>query len=99
MSKIQVIRQGESLPFVFDRNGRSITGWTCTIFLKKFPADTTVLSRVIPAVGLEWPGFLTQTETTGLDVSLYNLIGKLEKTSTDEEEQVPVRFNVSMVWA
>jgi len=99
MGTINTVKQGESYPFVFDRGDESITGWICTIYLKKFPSDEAVLSRVIAPVDEEWSGFLTQAETKGLDVDHYMLIGKLTNSTTDEEEQKLNRFNVAKVWA
>ena len=99
MSKITVVRKGESLPFTFDRGGESITGWICTMQVREFPGDTASISRVITAVGDTWPGFLTQTETSALGVGLWRLIGVLAKATTDEEEQVPLRFNITDSWA
>ncbi len=101
MSKITVIRQGESLDFTFDRSGESIVSWICTINVKQFPGDTSLITRVIApdSTANTWQGFLTQTETDALDPGLYMLIGILTNSSTDEEEQVPVRFNVTPSWA
>lgn len=99
MGSILVIKQGESFDFEFDRGTESIDGWVCTIFLKKFPADTTILERVITPVNEKWTGFLTQDETKDLDISHYTLIGKLTNATTDEEEQDTRRFNVAKVWA
>jgi len=98
VSKITIIRQGESLPFVFDRDGEDITGWTCLIEVKMFPDDTAIISRTIIPEGEQWKGFLTQTETMGLEVGLYYLTAQLSNTSTDEEEQIPTRFQVSKAW-
>ena len=99
MTKIQVIRSGESLPFTFDRGTESITDWVCTLEVRKYPGDTADISRVIPAVGDTWPGFLTQAETSALDTGLWRMIGVLTNSSTDEEEQVPLRFNVTESWS
>jgi len=98
VAKITIIRQGESLPFVFDRDGEDITGWTCLIEVKRFPDDLAIVSRTITPENGQWKGFLTQTETMGLDVSLYYLTALLRKVSTDEEEQKPTRFQVSKTW-
>jgi hypothetical protein len=104
MAKIQVIRQGESLPFTFDRSGESLTGWTCTIVAKQFPEDAAAIERVIPLTtdddgNAVWEGFITQTESAALALGLWYLTGKLENTSTDEEETPPVRFQVTKAWA
>jgi len=99
MSKIETVRQGESLQFVFDRDGESIDGWICTIEVKKFPGDASSITRVITPEGNEWPGFLTQTETSALAIGTYRLIGVLTNSSTDEEEQEIIRFNLTDTWA
>lgn len=98
MVKFPVVRKGESLPFVFDRGGESVVGWTCTIEVKKFPGDTSLITRVIPLVNNKWPGFLTSGETDTLDPGPYRLIGLLENTGTNEEEQVILRFNITDTW-
>jgi len=102
MAGIIKIQQGESLPFSFDRDGEDISGWTATISIKQYPADTSLITpRVITPTGEVWSGFLTQTETAGLSVSSkvpYSLIAKLSNGTTDEETQIPVRFHVSGAW-
>ena len=98
MAKITIIRQGESLPFVFDRDGEDITGWTCLIEVKMFPDDTAIVSRTIIPEDGQWTGFLTQTETMGLAVGLYYLTAQLSNVGTDEEEQKPTRFQVAKAW-
>ena len=97
-----IVRKGESLNFVFDRDGESIDGWICTISVKTFPADTSAISpRVITPVGRTWPGFLTSTETDTLAIGDYRLIGLLTNATTNEEEQETEfnRFNVTEAWA
>lgn len=99
-NEITIIRKGESLPFVFDRSGKSIEGWICTINVKRFPDDASQITRAIVPNGTTWPGFLTSSETEGLNsIGLYRLIGLLTNSSTGEEEQVPVRFNLANAWA
>jgi len=105
MPAITVIRQGEDLEFVFDLNGEDISGWICTIFVKRFPADDDdefIIPRQIPPDGRTWPGFLTSVETASLPVSSkspYFLTGVLTNSSTDQERQIPRRFNVTVPWA
>ena len=105
MPAITVIRQGEDLEFVFDLNGEDITGWICTIFVKRFPSDADdafITPREIPPVGRTWPGELTSTEIASLPVSStspYFLTGKLTNSSTNQERQIPRRFNVTVPWA
>jgi len=105
MAKIKVIRQGESLPFVFDRGGEDTTGYVCTIFVKQFPTDVASITRVIPLTtdpdtgDAAWSGFLTSTETAALATGLWIINATLVKASTDEEEAVPVRFSVTIPWA
>lgn len=105
MAKIQSIRQGESLPFVFDRGGEDITGFVCTITVKQFPADSPSVNRVITPSSTEngelvWSGFLTSTETSALTAGgHYNLNASLVNATNDEEEAVPVRFQIAVTWA
>lgn len=98
-NEIRILRQGESLPFVFDRSGESIEGWVCTINVKVFADDTALISRVIAPVDRTWPGFLTSAETGALNVGIYRLTGVLTNSTTDEEEQIPIRFNITDTWA
>ena len=98
MSAITVIRQGGDLEFIFDRDGAPVAGFVCLIEVKLFPTDTALISRVVPAVGDTWPGFLTSTETAALGVGLHWLIAKITNSTTDEERQVPERFQVSPQW-
>ena len=107
MNKLVRIQQGESLPFRFDRGGGDIAGWTCTIELKKYPDSVDLLTgtgRVIDPVDLGWPGFLTNTETSGLSVNgptggLHYLIASLVNLTSNELEQIPVRVSVSKKWS
>lgn len=103
MNKLVRIQNGESLPFKFDRGGDPIEGWVCTIFLKKYPGDTDILTgsgRVVPPQVDEraWVGYLTNSETDGLSPGLYFLIAALVNLSTNEYEEVPVRVSVSQSW-
>ncbi len=100
-NEMTIIQQGESLPFVFDRSGKSIAGWVCTLVVKQLPADAALISRIIPSRGSTWPGFLTSTETKDILTTLgqYRAIGLLVNASTGEEEQVPVRFHLTEAWA
>lgn len=96
---IQVVRQGGSLPFVFDRGDESIDGWICTINVKIFKNDSSQITRVITPVDDKWTGFLTSTETDALSLGMYRLIGVLTDSTTNEEEQVVIRFNLVQRWA
>lgn len=100
---ITPVRKGESFPFSFDLVGgsddNSIDDWVCTIEVKKFPGDTASISRVITPTGSVWSGFLTQAETSALAIGTYRLIGVLTNSTTDEEQQIPVRFNITDTWA
>lgn len=104
MGKIINPQKGESFPFCFDRGGNEIDGWTCTIFVKQFPGDVAAITRVIPAgVNITgqpaFPGFITSTESRdNLKPGLWYVAAKLTKPDNDEEEQVPIRFNVSPSW-
>ena len=87
------------MEFVFDRGDESIVDWVCTINVKKFKNDSSAITRVIAASDGTWPGFLTSTETDALSLGMYRLIGVLTNSSTDEEEQVAIRFNLVKKWA
>ncbi len=99
MTSIAIVRKGESLDFSFDLDGESVDGWVCTIQVRKFPGDAASISRVITPTGNVWSGFLTQTETTALAIGTYRLIAVLTNSSTDEEDQQIIRFNVTDSWA
>lgn len=99
MSKISVVRQGEDFEFVFDLGGESIDGWVCTIEVKMFPSDTSSITRVIVPTGNAWEGFLTSSETALLAIGTYRLIGVLTNSTTDEERQPIIRFNITDSWA
>ena len=101
MRKPTLIRAGESLPFTFDRGVNSIVGWNCVITVKQKLADSVSLfgvNRQIVAENGAWPGYLTQTETSGLAAGWDYLLAKLTNTDTDEEELIDVRFSVSTAW-
>jgi len=98
MSAITIIRQGGDLKFAFDRDGEDISGYICLIEVKQFPNDTAIISRTIPPVEQTWPGTLTSTETSPLAVGLYWLIAKITNATTDEERQIPERFQVTKAW-
>ena len=101
MSNIfQIIEKGSSLDFVFDRSGESIEGWICRLVVKVNPADSAEISRVIPPAGRTWPGIITSAEITALaSFGAYRAVGILVNASTDQEEQVPVKFHISASWA
>jgi len=98
MTEIAIIRETSSLPFQFDRDGESLTGWVCTIFVKKFPQDTAVFSRVVAPTGRKWTGYLTSTEVGLLSVGLYYIIGQLVNATTLERQEIPIRFQVTSKW-
>jgi len=106
MSKILAVRQGESLPFSFDRGENSIDGFVCTINVKQFPEDVATISRVITPTEGVWSGLLTSAEIdTLVNIAGHNLwwlIAVLTSASTDEEEQIAtgsVRFSLVPEWA
>ncbi len=103
---ITVLRRGESLPFVFDRSGESIVDWTCEIQVKKFPTDGSNDYAFVPrfitpdTASNDFPGFLTSSEINALtENGLFRLIGLLENTETDEQEQIELRFDLTQSWA
>jgi len=103
MAKITTIQQGESLPFVFDRNGESTEGYICTINVKQFPSDTASISRVIELTvddegNSVWAGFLTSTETAALATGLWYINASLVNASEVKEDAIPVRFQITVAW-
>lgn len=95
-NSLQTVRRGRSLPFVFDRDGESLDGWVLTINVQQHPGDTPDISRVIEADGLEWPGFLTSTETAALaTIGTWMLIGTITNASEDRAEYPIIRFHVA----
>jgi hypothetical protein len=98
-NRIELIKQGESLPFEFNLNGESTSGWICTIDVREYPKSTSLISRVIPTTtGYGWTGYLTSTETAALPEGTYRLTGIATNATNDEERQQPVRFTVSQPW-
>jgi len=95
-NEIEPLHVGDSKDFCFDLDGDSVSGWVCTINVKKYPADTTLLTRIITADGDTWPGFLTATETTALGVGAFRLIGKLVKSATDEQRTAAQRYRFNL---
>lgn len=96
MTATRIVPGGSSFEFIFDRSGESITGWVCTISVKKKYSDTSAITpRVIVPTDNRWEGFITQTESAGLASGLYRLIADLANTGTDEKEQPFVRFNIA----
>lgn len=94
-----LIKRGESLPFLFDRDGQDVSGWVCTINVSQYPGDTPEISRVVEPTGNEWEGFLTSAETTALTkLGIWRLTGVLTNATTNERESVPVPFNLSEAW-
>ena len=104
MSRIVTIKQGESVPFSFDLDGASLTGYTCTINVKQYPSDTASVSRTViastqPDGSQAFSGFLTQTETAALATGMWVITAVMNKASTDEETVKQSRFQVSTDWA
>jgi len=99
-NKLIIIQQGESLPFKFDRGGASIEGFTCQIKVKQKPTDIPDIDRAITADDdRAFSDFLTHTETLNLIAGLWYLTGVLTNEGTDEQEEIPVRFQVTKSWA
>ena len=94
---LSIIQKGESLNFVFDRDGEDVDGWVCVLTVKKFQSSTAEIERTIELDNNDqWSGFLTRIETAALISSgIYRMIGTLTNTSTNEKETIPVRFKVS----
>lgn len=100
-NKLVIVQEGESLPFKFDRGGASIEGWTCQIKVKQKPSDLPDIDRNIPADNDDraWSDFLTKTETLNLKTGLWYITGVLSNLGTQEQEEIPVRFQVTKSWA
>jgi len=95
MSAIPLIRQGEDLEFTFDLGGDDITGWICEMLVKtSIASDILLVDRIIPPVGNEWPGYLTNEETSTFGIGIHLLIAKLTNASTDQKRQINKRFQV-----
>ena len=100
-NRIRLIRQGESLPFVFNLYGENTSGWICTINVRTYPKEVIILTRQISqedTTSLYWHGFLTSTETSALDPGIYRLTGTMTNSQEDEEIQQTIRFQVSQSW-
>ncbi len=97
---LSIIGAGESLMFVFDRGGADVEGWACQLQVKKYPADTPEIDRLIELDSFgAWSGFLTSTETAALTQrGIYRMIGLLTNSTTNEQEQIPVRFQLNDTW-
>ena len=89
-------KKGSSVPFSFDLDGDSLSGWVCTINVAKHIGDTAEISRVITASDDSFSGHLTSTETTALaSLGTYALTAVIAN-STDDKEVVKVqRFHLS----
>jgi len=112
MSKLTIIQKGESLPFSFDlgTDEEESKNFICTITVKQIPSDTATITRVI-ALGTDlndldqvinaWNGFLTSTETTtigAVSLGTWYLTAVLANSSTNEQQEIPVRFSISTSW-
>ena len=101
---LSIVQAGESLPFVFDRGGDDVEGWTCILQVRQFAAinadDDPEIERVIELDSNDqWSGFLTSVETDGLlSRGIYRMVGVLTNLTTDEQEFVPVRFELTNSW-
>ena len=98
MAKIPIIRKGGSLDFTFDLDGESIAGWVLVIKVKQFPDDSPSVNRTIAGKDDMWVGFLTSTETAALAVGSWWLTAIITNSTTDEERQIPERFQVVEDW-
>jgi len=95
MSKILTVQQGESLDFCFDRGGNSITGWTCQLTVKLRATSPISIQRNITPTNDKWKGYITKSESEGLDPGTYFMTAKLTNATTDQEEVIVDRLNVS----
>lgn len=101
VAKPTQIAQGGSLPVTFDRDGESIDGWTCTIYVKQHIKDDATIVRqleVDPDNPLRWSGLLTSADTSLLSVGQWQVFANLNNASTGEARQVKsgsIRFEVT----
>jgi len=98
--EISIVRKGGSLPFTFTPGtDQSTDDFICTIVVKQFASDSSLISRIIVATNNVWSGFLTSTETDTLTAGItYRLMGILTDSGTDEEDQIETRFSVTADW-
>ncbi len=101
-NEIRGTNKGDVADFTFSRGDESISGWVCTLKVKQFPTDTSLITpRVIAEDNGRWPGFLTTTETAALTVGVtYFLIAVLTETATGEKDTVDndTRFSITADW-
>ena len=101
VAKSTQIAQGGSMPVTFDRDGESIDGWTCTIYVKQYINDDATIVRqlsVDPECPTQWSGLLTSADTAQLDVGLWHVFANLKNVTTGEARQVKagsIRFEVT----
>lgn len=102
MSSIPIIRIGGSLPFKFDRTGLDVDDWTLKIFVRQYPTSADLITpRFVLPLNSLWEGYLTSSETASFTVTSKSpnyLIGVLENVSTDEKQQIVLRFHVGPPW-
>lgn len=102
MASIPIIKIGGSLPFKFDRTGLDVAQWTLTIYVRQYPTSSDLITpRTVIASNDIWDGYLTSTETSTFTVTTASpnyLIGVLENVSTDEKQQLQLRFHVGPPW-
>ena len=114
---VRIIQAGESLDFVFelsdclengfiynqryDNPSSDLSGWICTIEVKRTAGSTPEISRIVPLDNeLAWSGYLTSTETASLSNrgSTYRLIANLVNVTTDEQESIVKVFQLNNPW-
>ncbi|PCJ24142.1 MAG: hypothetical protein COA96_10375 [SAR86 cluster bacterium] len=98
---IRIFRKGASIPFIFSPPCEIYEEWVCTIHVKAYKSDVSLITRVIPLDGrLVWSGYLTSTESDTLSVpNLYRIIAVLTNATTNQEKQIPYRFQINNAWA
>lgn len=102
MASIPIIKIGGSLPFKFDRTGLDTDDWDLTIHVRQYPTGADLITpRTVTPLNSQWEGYLTSTETSTFTVTSASpnyLIGILENISTDEKQQIQLRFHVGPPW-
>ncbi len=90
MAKPTQIRQGGNLTLTYDRDGESIDGYTCDVYIKQHAKDTATITKldidVDPDNPDQWTANIAPSESALLDVGLWYAFANIIKTSPSDEE-------------
>lgn len=104
MAKPTQIRQGGNLTLTYDRDGESIVGYTCDVYIKQYDLDTATVKKlnidVDPSNPSQWTANIKPSESALLNPGLWYAFSNIIKTSSSDEEarQVAgrtIRFQVA----